>query len=128
MNAPLDDEIRFKLLTLLKDEPKLTQREMNQLMGISLGRLNFCVSALAQKGLIRIERFKNNSNKPGYLYQITPSGLKDLAHLTVNFLQLKLKEYEQIKKEIKKLSEQVSKMDSQLCDDPELLSDLKKIT
>jgi len=128
MNAPLDDEIRFKLLMLLKDQPKLTQREMNQLMGISLGRINFCVSALAQKGLIRIERFKNNLNKTGYLYHVTPTGLKVLTHLTLNFLRLKLKEYEQIKKEIKSLSEQVSKMDSKLCDDPELLSDLKKIT
>ncbi len=114
MNKPLDDEIRYKLLFLLKDDPSLTQREMNQRMGISLGKINFCISALIEKGMIRVERFKNNSNKSAYLYNITPAGLKELSHLTLNFLKIKLKEYDQIKKEIENLSEQIKHMDIDL--------------
>ena len=63
MNKPDDSEIRLRLLKLLEKEPKLTQREMNQKMGVSLGKINYCISALAEKGMIRIERFKKQPKK-----------------------------------------------------------------
>lgn len=127
MNTPGDNEIRYKLLTLLKDEPKLTQRQMNQEMGISLGKVNYCISQLAQRGMIRIERFKNASNKTAYLYRITPVGLKELTHLTLQYLKFKIKEYDQIRQEIKLLSEQINQMDDEVYNDFGLLEGLKRI-
>ncbi|WP_022668244.1 MarR family EPS-associated transcriptional regulator [Desulfospira joergensenii] len=127
MNNPRDNEIRFKLLNLLKDEPKLTQREMKQKMGVSLGKVNYCISLLTQKGMIRIERFKNSSNKAAYLYRITPAGLKELTDLTWSYLKLRIKEYDQIKQEIQYLSEQIEQMDRKACDDSGLLDGLKRI-
>ena len=127
MNASVNDEIRYKLLKLLKDQPTLTQREMNQQMGVSLGKINFCISALAEKGMIRIERFKNNSNKAAYIYRLTPSGFKELTRLTYSYLHLKLAEYDQIKKEIKSLADQLSQMDSESSNALELMRELRKI-
>jgi EPS-associated MarR family transcriptional regulator len=123
----MDEEIRYKILSILKDDPNLTQREMMQQTGVSLGKVNYCVSALVEKGQIRVERFKNNSNKAAYLYHITPSGLKAFSNLSLRFLKIKLKEYDRIKVQIESLYEQVQNMDAQLCEDPELLIQLKNI-
>ncbi len=127
MNIPMDTDIRFKLLSLLKEKPNLTQREMKQEMGISLGKVNFCVSFLAQKGLIRIERFKNASKKTAYLYRITPAGLKELTHLALKRLKIRIQEYDEIKKEINILFEQVQGMDDTVRHDTDLLQDVKRI-
>lgn len=127
MNTPGNNEIRFKLLTLLKEEPSLTQRQMNQKMGVSLGKVNFCISLLAQKGMIRVERFKNASNKTAYLYRITPAGLKELPRLTISYLKLKIQEYDQIRREIKALVKQLDGMDIEIYRESEVLEDLKRI-
>ena len=127
MNLSVDDEVRFKLLSLLKDDPSLTQRQMKHLTGVSLGKVNFCVTALVQKGQIRVERFKNNSNKAAQLYHITPSGLGELTLLTLRFLKIKLVEYDQIRVQIENLYEQMQYMDVTLCEDSELLDRLKSI-
>ncbi|WDP88933.1 MAG: MarR family EPS-associated transcriptional regulator [Desulfobacter sp.] len=121
MNASLDDEIKLKLLSLLKDNPSLTQREMSKMIGVSLGKINYCISAIVQTGLIRIEQFKNTSHKNAYLYHITPIGLKELTHLILHCLKHKLKEYEDIKKEIKILLELGEDIDADFCNNPELL-------
>jgi len=120
MNAAFDKETHLKLLKLLQEEPELTQREMNQKMGVSLGKINFCISALSQKGMIKVERFKKAKNKSVYIYRLTPKGFDELARLTLSFLKLKIQEYDKIKQEIKALSEQINKID------PELLAKLKK--
>ena len=96
-------------------------------MGFSLGKMNFCISALVKKGLIRVERIKNNSNKSAYLYHNIPLGLKEITQLTSAFLKIKLKEYYQVKKEIKRFSEQMIKMDIDLQSDPGLLAKFKRI-
>jgi EPS-associated MarR family transcriptional regulator len=111
----------------LKDDPSLTQREMMRQTGVSLGKVNYCVSALVEKGQIRVERFKNNSNKTAYLYHITPSGLKAFTSLSLRFLKIKLTEYDQIKVQIECLYQQVQNLDIPLCEDPELLIQLKSI-
>ena len=123
----MDEEIRYKILSILKDDPSLTQREMMQQTGVSLGKVNYCVTALVEKGQIRVEQFKNNSNKTAYLYHITPSGLKAFTNLSLSFLKVKLKEYDQVKAQIESLYQQVQNMDAQLCEDPELLIQLKNI-
>lgn len=127
MNASMDEEIKYKILSILKDDPSFTQREMMRQTGVSLGKVNYCVSALVEKGLIRVERFKNNSKKAAYLYHLTPSGLNAFTNLSLRFLKIKLKEYDRIKVQIESLYHQVHNMDAQLCEDPELLIQLKDI-
>ena len=127
MNTASDNEIRLKLLRLLQKEPRLTQREMNQKMGVSLGKINFCISALAQKGMIKMERFKKSPNKSAYMYKLTPAGLEELGSLTISYLKIRIQEYDNIKKEIKLLSKQVDELDANLLADPDLIRDLDNI-
>ncbi|MFH2058482.1 MAG: MarR family EPS-associated transcriptional regulator [Pseudomonadota bacterium] len=128
MNTPLDNEIRLRLLNLLQEEPELTQREMNQKMGVSLGKVNFCISALTKKGMIKVERFKKTPNKSAYMYRLTPKGLEELARLTISFLKIRISEYDRIKREIKSLSDQVNEIDPELRNNPDLINDLKNIS
>ena len=121
MNTAFDKEIHLNLLNLLQEEPELTQREMNQKMGVSLGKINYCIAALTNKGMIKVERFKKAENKSAYMYRLTPKGLEELSNLTISFLKIKITEYDKIKKEIKLLSKQVDKID------PALKKDLKHI-
>jgi EPS-associated MarR family transcriptional regulator len=117
MNTAFDKEIHLNLLNLLQEEPELSQREMNQKMGVSLGKINYCISALTNKGMIKVERFKKAKNKSAYIDRLTPKGFEELANLTVSFLKIKIDEYDQLKKEIKSLSNQVDKIDPALRED-----------
>ena len=98
---------------------------MTQKMGVSLGKINYCISELSQKGMINVERFKKSKNKSAYIYRLTPSGLEEVATLTLNFLKNKIREYDRLKIEIKSLVEQVREMDAEFADDPDLLEALK---
>ena len=91
----------FEVLRKLKNKPKSTQREMAQELGFSLGKLNYCLKALQNKGLIKIENFKNNPNKINYFYVLTPKGISEKTKLTLNFMQRKMREYDELKKELK---------------------------
>lgn len=107
MNHNYEQEIRYRLLKILAEEPKLGQREMAKKMGISLGKVNFCVSELATKGWIKITRLKSARKKIPYIYMLTPKGLEEKGKLTVRFLKRKLAEYEEIKKQILELHNEV---------------------
>jgi EPS-associated MarR family transcriptional regulator len=98
-----EQEIRYRLLKILTQESSLTQRDMAERMGISLGKVNYCLSELAKKGLIKVHRFKSAKNKIPYTYFLTPRGLEEKARLTVKFLKRKLSEYEEIKRQIRDL-------------------------
>ena len=121
MNTAYDKEIHLNLLNLLQEEPKLTQREMNRKVGVSLGKINYCISALTKMGMIKVERFKKTENKSAYMYRLTPKGLEEVANLTISFLKIRIVEYDKIKKEIQFLSKQIDKID------PALKKDLKHI-
>lgn len=97
------ESIRFQLLRALEQNPKATQRELAQELGISLGRVNYCINALVVKGQMKVENFKASRNKWGYVYVLTPSGVAERAALASRFLARKLKEYEAIKAEIEAL-------------------------
>ncbi len=127
MNTAYDKEIRLNLLKLLKNNHNLTQREMNQKMGISLGKVNYCLTELAKKGLIKIERFQKYKRKSAYLYCLTPTGVEEISKLTIQFLRQRLLQYDKVKAEIKNLSNEIKKIDSEFCNDPELEEALKKI-
>lgn len=103
----LDDEYRYKILKELQQAPDISQRELAKRLEISLGKTNFCVKALIEKGLIKADNFKNSTNKIGYLYLLTPKGIEEKASLTKRFLQRKLTEYESLEKEIEQLRQEI---------------------
>jgi len=111
MNTNYHQEIRYRLLKILSQNPDFTQREMAREMGISLGKVNFCLAELAKKGFIRVNRFKDSENKLQYLYRLTPSGIEAKAILTVNFLRQKIVEYNEIKKQIRDLAREANVRD-----------------
>lgn len=99
----------FKLLKLIEANPAIQQREMAKAMGVSLGKANYCLQALVQKGLVKMDNFRRNDNKFAYSYLLTPSGIDEKARLTVSFLKYKLAEYEAIRHEIEELQRDVAK-------------------
>ena len=107
MNNPYEQEIRYRLLKILSKDPNLTQRKMAKKMGISLGKVNYCLSELAKKGFIKINRFKSSSNKIRYIYILTPRGLEERARLTLSFLRRKTLEYEEISRQIRDLAQEI---------------------
>ena len=96
----IDQDIHFKVLHYLEENSHITQRELANKLGISLGAANFCLKALVEVGHIKINNFKKNSNKSAYLYLLTPMGFAEKATLTTNFLSRKMAEYQALKKEI----------------------------
>ena len=92
----------FELLRKIDKNPRISQRKLAGELGFSLGKINYCLKTLKQKGLIKAENFKKNKNKINYLYILTPKGISQKTKLTVNFMKRKIKEYEELKEEIKK--------------------------
>lgn len=99
----LTDEYRYKILKLVEQNPAISQRELAQQLGISLGKVNFCLKALIEKGLLKATNFRNNKNKLAYMYLLTPSGLEEKASITLRFLKYKLQEYQVLQEEIEEL-------------------------
>ena len=99
----LTDPQRLELLKLLHAEPQMSQRDLAQAMGISLGKANYCLNALMQKGLVKLQRFRRNPNKRQYAYLLTPAGLEEKTRITLAFLRRKVAEYELLEKEIEQL-------------------------
>jgi EPS-associated MarR family transcriptional regulator len=97
------DSHHHKLLKLIEANPAIPQREMAKAMGVSLGKANYCLQALVQKGLVKMDSFRRNDNKLAYSYLLTPSGIETKARLTVRFLKDKVVEYEAIRNEIEEL-------------------------
>ena len=96
-------DIRLDLLRKLESCPESSQRELSLEMGVSLGKVNYCIKKLTEKGLIKITNFKQNPNKMGYVYLLTPRGIEEKSRLTLSFLKRKVNEYEILKKEINEL-------------------------
>lgn len=101
--AKLQEDTYFRVMRILQENPDLTQRELAEKLGISLGGLNYCLRALMEKGLVKVKNFANSKNKFGYMYVLTPAGLVEKAAIAHRFLQRKMKEYEALKAEIKAL-------------------------
>ena len=100
----LDETTHYGLLKILEENPGLSQRDLAVRLGISLGKVNFCLNALVTKGSLKISNFRNNENKLAYAYLLTPRGVEEKARVTVNFLKHKMQEYELLKKEIAELT------------------------
>lgn len=107
--AMLTDEVRYKLLRLLEPNPELSQREVARELGISLGKVNYCLKALVDKGWIKAANFKNSKNKRAYMYLLTPRGIEGKARLTTEFLRYKLQEHKALTAEIDRIRDEVER-------------------
>jgi EPS-associated MarR family transcriptional regulator len=99
----LTDETRYRILKLLEADPHASQRRIADELGLSLGRVNFCLQALIEKGLVKVNNFRNSSNKRAYLYLLTPRGIEEKTIVTARFLKRKLDEYDALKREVEEL-------------------------
>lgn len=109
----LTDEYRYRILKLLEADPHASQRRIADELGISLGRVNYCLKALINKGLVKVNNFRNNANKRTYLYLLTPKGIEEKTRVTLQFLKVKLNEYEALKRDLEELQREAVKLSSE---------------
>lgn len=107
MNANDHTEVHFRVLRLLEADPTLSQRDIARELNVSLGRINYVLRALVDKGEVKIRNFRNSNHKLRYAYVLTPKGMRRKARLTVGFLQRKLREYETLRTEIETLQREL---------------------
>ncbi len=107
--AMLDETTHYGLLKTLEENPGLSQRDLAKKLGISLGKVNFCLKALVTKGSVKINNFRSSDNKLAYAYLLTPHGIEEKARITVEFLKYKIQEYERLKKEIEELQQEAAR-------------------
>ncbi len=103
----IQEEARFQILRLLHENPELTQRELGERVGVSLGAVNYCLKSLVELGFVKIGNFASSQNKLGYAYVLTPSGIAEKVRLTGRFLARKKAEYEALRVEIDALSREI---------------------
>ena len=106
----LSDEYRYRILKHLESDPEISQRELAQALGISLGRANYCLKALIERGLVKANNFRNSSNRSAYAYYLTPKGIEEKTRITLAFLKFKVAEYEALKGEIESLKREASEL------------------
>ena len=97
-----NNQDNLNILRKIQKEPQSNQRKLAKELGFSLGKLNYCLNALKDKGLIKIHNFRKNPNKFNYIYVLTPRGIAAKTKLSINFMKMKMKEYDELKKEIEK--------------------------
>ena len=105
--ASVSDDVHYRLLKILEERPDASQRQLSEALGVSLGKINYCVKALLDQGWIKATNFKNSKNKLAYAYLLTPSGIDAKARITARFLKHKIAEYEALKAEIEQLTAEV---------------------
>lgn len=103
----LTDEYRYKIFKLVEANPDISQRQLARELGVSLGKANYCLKALIEKGLLKANNFRNSKNKLAYVYKLTPKGIEEKANVTVRFLKSRMLEYEVIQKEIEQLRKEI---------------------
>jgi EPS-associated MarR family transcriptional regulator len=108
MTKPVSDDVSFRVLRVLQDTPDLSQRQIASALGVSVGAVNYCLRALAQKGQIKVRNFQSSDNKLRYAYILTPRGMAEKTRLTGAFLKRKMAEYEALKAEIDSLETELA--------------------
>lgn len=103
------EEFHYKLLKVLQENPDLSQRELAREVGLSLGKTNYCMRALIEKGFVKASNFRNSQNKVAYAYLLTPRGIEEKIQATAYFLRRKVAEYEALEMEIEQLRDEVKK-------------------
>ena len=102
------EEAQYKLMRLIEANSELSQRELAREMGVSVGKLHYCLKALTDKGYVKVRNFRQSGNKLRYAYKLTPSGLQEKARVTLRFLRHRIAEYEALKHEIEQLKREAS--------------------
>jgi EPS-associated MarR family transcriptional regulator len=102
------DEINYRILKLLEAKPDISQRDMAKDLGVSLGKTNYCLKAMLEKGWIKAKNFKNSHNKIAYSYLLTPTGIENKTKITIRFLKRKMQEYDALKYEIERLQREIN--------------------
>lgn len=108
----MTDELQHKLFKAIAETPQMNQRELSQNLGISLGKANYCVKALVEKGWVKAQNFKNNKNKLSYIYILTPSGIDEKASVTIRYLKRKMQEYDELKAAVEELKKEAEMQQS----------------
>ena len=111
--AKIQEDTNYRVMRLLEENPDMTQRELAETLGVSVGGVNYCLKALMEKGLVKMNNFAHSKNKFGYVYVLTPSGIAEKARLTSDFLKRKMEEYEALKAEIEILKTETFKNSTQ---------------
>jgi EPS-associated MarR family transcriptional regulator len=111
MSYDPNDEIRYRLLKYLEDHPTATQRQVANALGVSIGKANYCLRALVEKGWVKVRNFKNSNNKAAYLYVLTPRGIEEKINVTAAFLRRKRNEYDLLAEEIERLTDEVRRLE-----------------
>ena len=97
-----DNQDHFNVLRKIQKNPQSSQRELASELGFSLGKLNYCLRALKDKGFVKIRNFKKNPNKLNYIYVLTPKGISEKTKITLNFMKIKMREYDELKRDLDK--------------------------
>jgi len=111
--AQIQEDTYFRVMRILQENPDLTQRELAEKLGVSVGGLNYCLKALMDKGWVKMQNFQNSKNKFKYVYLLTPQGIAERVALTSRFLNRKMQEYEALKAEIESLHQDVQQAGKQ---------------
>ena len=114
MSECLKKQNKFQILQSLEQDSRLTQRQLCNDLGVSLGKVNYCLKSLIGKGFIKVDNFKNNNNKIQYSYLLTPKGIEEKAKLTLDFIRIKTQENDTLKQEIESLKQEAKNMDMDL--------------
>jgi EPS-associated MarR family transcriptional regulator len=114
MQHLINEEVRYRLLKYLADHPEASQRDVARELGISLGKVNYCLKALIEKGWIKARNFRNSRNKSAYVYVLTPKGLEEKLDVTRAFLRRKVAEYDTLVKEIETLTAEVGELGAEI--------------
>ena len=113
----MDESLRYQLLKRLQDDPNISQRDLAKDLDISLGKVNYCLKGLMEKGWVKARNFRNSKNKLAYAYYLTPHGMEEKARVTLSFLQYRLKQYENMEREIEELRKEARMMGIKEADD-----------
>ena len=105
---------KFQILQSLERDSRPTQRQLSNDLSVSLGKVNYCLKSLIEKGFVKVENFRNNKNKIQYSYLLTPEGIEEKAKLTLDFIRIKSQEYNRLKQEIEDLKQEAKNMDRDL--------------
>ena len=106
----MSEEISYQVIKLIEQDPEISQRELSKELGVSLGKVNYCLRALIDKGWLKAKNFKNSQHKMAYRYLLTPKGMQEKTALTMSFLKRKLVEHEALQQEIESLRREVQKI------------------
>jgi len=104
---------QYQILKSLEQDSNFTQRQLSNNLGVSLGKVNYCIKSLIEKGLIKVNNFRNNKNKIQYSYLLTPKGVEEKAKLTLDFIRIKTQEYDALKQEIESLRQEAKDIDEE---------------